>query len=204
VVRLTHHEASPLDDPSVLEMYVMEVRTQCRFALYAMGDVVDRMSKLDGPPDHETSEELNVRLFGALQAFVVAAGCVSQLLWSSKESESSRRPLRDALSIGDSSPLKDRRIRNHFVHIDDRLDGWSRLPNRSFADRNFFPRDSAMDTRSWFRNLDPKSWTLTFRGEDFDVRAIKRALVDLERAAKAWGEANLRRQMMESDDPETM
>ena len=52
----------------------MEVRTQCRFALYAMGDVVDRMSKLDGPPDHETSEELNVRLFGALQAFVVAAG----------------------------------------------------------------------------------------------------------------------------------
>ena len=51
----------------------MEVRTQCRFALYAMGDVVDRMSKLDGPPDHETSEELNVRLFGALQAFVVAA-----------------------------------------------------------------------------------------------------------------------------------
>lgn len=174
--------ASSLRDPWVLQVYVREVGTQCRFALDQLTDIVDHVEqvRLEG-----VFSEVS-RLFSAVQAFLVSAACVSQLLWGSARVESARRPLREALSVDSSSALRSRGLRNHFIHIDDRLAIWAKSGERNILDMTFNRRcawPEAPDARCWFRNFDPKTWTISFGSEEYDVRAIVSELARLEKAA---------------------
>ena len=77
--------------------------------------------------DHH--EEIH-RLWLALQGIVVAAANVSKLLWGSgrdtAKTARQRKPLRDALGVTESSPLKDVTLRNQFEHYDEKLEKWSK------------------------------------------------------------------------------
>jgi hypothetical protein len=169
-------------DPWVLEVYVSEVGTQCRFALDQLTDIMDHLEKvrLDG-----AFSEVS-RLFSAVQAFLVSAACVSQLLWGSARVEDARGPLREALSVDSSSVLKSRSLRNHFIHIDSRLDTWAKSGERNILDMTLNRRcalPTEPDARCWFRNFDPKTWTISFGSEEYDVTAIVSELARLEKAA---------------------
>jgi hypothetical protein len=65
-------------------------------------------------------------VWSEIQSILVAAGNASKLLWgSSRGKEEERELLREAAGVADDSPLKSRKIRNAFEHIDERLEDWS-------------------------------------------------------------------------------
>jgi len=57
------------------------------------------------------------------QAFLIAAGNASKLLWGVDDKAAKRRrALRDRLEVTADSPLRDRALRNHFEHFDERIE----------------------------------------------------------------------------------
>ena len=59
------------------------------------------------------------RIWCSVQAFLVAAGNISKLLWPPKPLLPERgAELRANLSVGDDSPLEPRTFRNHFEYFD--------------------------------------------------------------------------------------
>ena len=65
-------------------------------------------------------------LASAVRAFVTATGGITTLLWPAPDAgkRGARRGahLRELLGVEDDSPLRARKLRNHLVHFDERLD----------------------------------------------------------------------------------
>ena len=112
----------------------------------------------------------------AIQAFLVAAGNISKLLWPPKPLLPERgAELRESLSIGDDSPLEPRIFRNHFEHFDERLEQWATSSERhNFADFNVGPpgRIVGLDPRDYLRNFNPTNLTINFRGDVYHIEPI--------------------------------
>ncbi|MCJ7790879.1 MAG: hypothetical protein MUP49_00440 [Dehalococcoidia bacterium] len=112
----------------------------------------------------------------SIQAFLLAVGNVSKLLWPPDEHFAKRgAELRKSLSVGDNSPLAPRRFRNHFEHFDERLEKWAISSGRhNFADSNVGPPNMivGLDPGDYLRNFDPVNLTITFRGDTYHMKPI--------------------------------
>jgi hypothetical protein len=96
-----------------------------------------------------------------MQSFLVAAASVSRLLWGTNpKAEARREPLRQALGVDDASPVRDRTLRNHFEHLDERIEtsaaagsfvGDSVMPSGSFYHQESMPDRG----KAQLRNYDP-------------------------------------------------
>jgi hypothetical protein len=116
------------------------------------------------------------------QAFLIAAANVSKSLRGVNEGTAARRQeLREELDTSDESPVRDRAIRNHFEHFDERIEGAA--PSRIFIDSTVMPREAisvqiAQATeQSQLRNYDPLSHTLTFWEDEIRVGEVVSELV---------------------------
>ncbi|WP_337016407.1 hypothetical protein [Pantoea agglomerans] len=62
-------------------------------------------------------------ILGEMQNIIIQGAALSRYFWPVRESHASRgQYLRDALEIGEDSPLKNRDLRNAIEHFDERLD----------------------------------------------------------------------------------
>lgn len=124
-------------------------------------------------------DSLSNRLWYSLQNFLVAVGNVSKLLWNGG---ARGEKLRKLYAIEESSPIKDRRFRNHFEHFDERIDRWAASSTRmGFVDSNIGPKGSIAgpDKTDYLRNFDPTKCTLKYIDEDYELTLVHEAIKSL-------------------------
>jgi len=165
----------------VLRIFQREVERQCKFATIAAQDLNQALQA--GDMD---------RVWYSIQAFLVAAGNVSKLLWPSKPLLPERgAELRASLSVGDDSPLEPRAFRNHFEHFDERLEQWATSSERrNFADSNVGPPGMivGLEPGDFLRNFDTTNFAVTFRGDTYHLQPVINAIRDLWRKAAVEAE----------------
>lgn len=168
-------------DSRLLQVFCRLVGEQCRVALSSF-DIVGRMLVKDGIPFNSE------RFWANVQTAMVATANVSKACWGEGERKADeRRDLRDVLQISDESPLKSTSARNHFEHIDERVDRWfATTQTHSFADRNVGPTGSiqGMDAIDLFRFFDTDVAAFTFWGNVYPLRPIVGELIRVEARTK--------------------
>lgn len=164
-------EGQPMD-PMILRIFQREVERQCKFALIAAQDLEQALVASDTD-----------RIWYHVQAFLVAAGNISKLLWPPKPRLLNRgAELRSNLSVGDDSPLQPRTFRNHFEHFDERIEQWATSSQRhNFADSNVGPQGMivGLDPRDYLRNFDTTNFAVTYRGDVYPLEPIVEAVQSL-------------------------
>jgi len=164
----------------ILCVFLMEVERQCKFALIAAYDLERAVGTLNAD-----------RVWYSVQAFLIAAGNISKLLWGVKRApEASKRragALRASLSVEGDSPLSPRTFRDHFEHFDERLDMWAAgCADGGFIDSNIGPAGFAgSGSGHCLRHFDTANWAVTYRGDVYHLRPIIRAIDVLRRTATA-------------------
>ena len=134
--------------------------------------------------------ELWNRFWYAIDSFLMAGGNVSKAFWPvlpkkpTQESERSKlrgQELRRILEVADSSlfSYKNRTMRNHFEHFDERLDNWFyNAPNRSVTiDSSIVPLFQIEISKQivgaeTFRAFDRDAWTLHCVGDTLNFNAV--------------------------------
>lgn len=172
-------------DSIVLRIFQREVERQCTFALIAAQDLEHALEA--GYMDH---------IWCSVQALLVAAGNVSQLLWPTHARLPERgAELRASLAVGDHSPLQPRTFRNHFEHFDERLEQWATASQRqNFVDQNVGPPGmiAGLDPGDTLRNLDATTMAVTFRGDAYPLQPIVKAIRELRRQAAGFDKVRRR------------
>lgn len=205
------------------QVFHREIERQCKFALMAYDDLKQALAVRQQPnpqapaPDSSDAAQVQVttaryqqwvkameeyervkataeeRLWYSVQAFLVAAGNISKLLWPSYRKGEERIPergdeLKASLAVEEDSPLAPRTFRNHFEHFDVRLEEWAvSSEHRTFVDANIVPTSltSGYDPGDCLRNFDPYNFTLTFRGDSYHLPPIAEAIEQLWHKATA-------------------
>jgi hypothetical protein len=148
-------------DLMLIRMFQRQVEEQCSTILRAY-------------PAIEADPGQN--LWPELQAIVLATANLSKLLWGQEDKHAAaRQALRASIGVEDSSPLRFRKMRNHFEHVDERLDTWwKESPSHNFADRNIgpYPMIDGLQRIELFRQYDPDTGNLWFWGDSFNVAEI--------------------------------
>jgi hypothetical protein len=157
--------------------YLFELASQCAGAISA----VQRMNAVlrgGGKP---------IDFFHHAQAFINHTGVISRILWpplihdpnGRARAQARAAHLRTILNVSSPHPLEDRTLRNHLEHFDERLDAWAASTQSFlFVDLNIGPPGSiaAGPPEQVFRQFDPTTNTLSFRGESFDLQALTAAV----------------------------
>jgi hypothetical protein len=168
-------------DKDVLSIFQMETEKQCTFALMAHKDMQTALQAAD-----------TNRIWYSVQAFLIAAGNLSKLLWNPHASIPDRpEELRNSFGVSDSSPLAPRQFRNHFEHFDERLETWATSSKRkNFVDSNVGPSGMfpGFAPEDYLRNFDTTKGAVTFRGDEYILKPVADAIVELH--AKAQTAAN--------------
>jgi hypothetical protein len=173
-------------DEFIESIYLRELIAQCEFGVGS----VQRMNKV--LENHGSPSEF----FREAGDFLQHSSAVSRLLWppgSNNRSIKKRAKKRGAhllnsLEIDDTHSLKERTLRDHFEHFDERLDDWAETsPHKNMVDnmigsRSAIGGDSIKD-QDIMRLFDPATKILIFRGERFDVQALVNGLIDVQAKA---------------------
>jgi hypothetical protein len=167
-------------------IYLRELVAQCEFGI---GSVL-RMNKV--LETHDSPSEF----FREAGNFLQHSSAVSRLLWPPgansrlKKKRAKKRGdyLRNSLEINDGHSLKDRTLRDHFEHFDERLDDWAETnPHRNIVDNMIGPRNAidgdSIKDQDIMRLFDPATKTLIFRGERFNVQALVNGLTEVQAKA---------------------
>jgi hypothetical protein len=193
------------------QIFHREVKRQCKFALLAYEDLKKGLAVIQQqPPTLPAVNSTDVaqvqasmdrydqrgvalekhqrmqaaagdRLWYSVQAFLVAAGNISKLLWpSNRPILPERGPDRRAsLEVEEDSPLKPMTFRNHFERFDERLEQWAvSSEHRVFIDANIGPigKINGAESGDYLRNFDHSNFALTFRGDRHDLLPIVEAI----------------------------
>jgi len=159
----------------LLRIFQDQVRLQCEFALAAAEDI---------SPD-------NPKIWAGIQNMMNAAANISKACWGSGGKKAAERePLRSSLQIDEDSPIRWTTMRNHWEHLDERLDQWwTETGSYSHVDRGISTPGSAYYGGTTeidiFRMLDPTNFELTFWGDKFDLRAITEEILRIHPLAVA-------------------
>ena len=165
-------EESPPAEHLPMLAFLMEINRQCSFAKLAVEDFGKERCSKDRP---------NHRFWYAVQAFLIAAGNVSKLLWPTKKGNAQRgRDLRRLLEVREDSPIAPRSFRNYYEHFDEWLDRWAKDAH-SYIDSHIGSRQmfGNPDPSECFRTFDPEQQTLEFQGYSYDLKIILPAIEEL-------------------------
>jgi hypothetical protein len=148
-------------DTMLLRIFQRHVLEQCEAVLISRSEMDPR----------------SPRLWYAAGNLVVATANLSKAFWGQRgDLATQREPLRASLGVSDSSPLRATTMRNHFEHIDERVDlWWEKSPDRNYVDANIGDPNQLITGVSEidiFRTYDPQTGILHFWGDRFDTHAI--------------------------------
>jgi len=189
-----------------MQQYVGEVLHQVEAAALAIVD-------LKGAVLDESDPSLSIpRAFAAVQGLLGAAAILSNLLWPnpasktvdceplSADREQARqrtlargKALRKTLGVTGASPLQNRKVRNGFEHIDERLDQYlfehARGASRYFVDRSIMAPDKVRfggQPAVFLRLIDPGPPTVSVMGDTLELLPLNNAIDDLGYRAQHW------------------
>lgn len=139
---------------------IAEVQSQTGFALMAFEDLKAALAVDD-----------LLRTWYSVQGFLIAAANLSKLLYSTEPASRKSRciRLRTELGLKGTSPIATRKVRNRFEHFDERIEAWEASPKRRRSDSLVMPLDSAFAGWEVLRHLDPKTFTVRFRDDHFEL-----------------------------------
>ena len=179
-------------------LYVTEVRLQCRFALSALRQA------LTAAGDAHRDDEV---LWSSVQAMLAAVAIVSRLLvgddirgnQAAKQFGLDRgERLRQELATELNSPILDRRLRNHLEHVDQRLDDLvrderttvliDRFVTTGVRPQLFYDQNRSAEA-PLLREFAPEDGFVLFRDDEYNLFALRAELQRLEsRANELLGE----------------
>jgi len=187
-------------DEFIEGIYIRELLVQCQYAV----DAIRRMNEV------LAARGSSSEFFREAGDFLQHSGAVSRLLWPpgstnrAKKKRAKKRGahLRQALKVDDVHVLRARTLRDHFEHLDERLDDWTETsPHRNIVDHMIGPRTAiggdAIKDQDIIRMYDPSTKLIVFRGERFDIQALVNGLSEVQSKASerlAQLEANRRLQ----------
>ncbi len=153
-------------DLMLLRLFQQETLGQCSYIIIAANQLDELIS----------AQSYDDVFWRELQNFVVSTANVSKLLWGQQgKFAKQRKALRDSIKVTDSSPLRPTTMRNHFEHIDERLDKWwAESRNHNIAYRNVGPPSmiAGLEPIELFQTYDPSTRTARFWGDTYDLKEI--------------------------------
>jgi hypothetical protein len=153
-------------EPMLLRQFQHQVLEQCRSILIAADQLEHRIS----------ARSYDDIFWRELQNFVVSTANVSKLLWGQGGTfAKKRKALRESIRVEDSSPLKATTMRNHFEHIDERLDKWwAESGTHNYADRLVGPPTmiAGLKQIELFRGYEPSTGIARFWGDTYNLKKI--------------------------------
>ena len=160
--------------PFVIKVFRHSLDTQCNFALLAASDLDDALAGNDSD-----------RIWLAIQSLLVAVANVSRLLFGQGGKAADRSELQAELGVDATSPIAATRLRNHFEHMDQRIETWAKSSKRMiFIDMNVGPADGGIapgaEPIDHFRQFDPDTRRVLFWGEEYELTPVLR---EVERLA---------------------
>lgn len=99
-----------------MQVYLLQIHQQCEFALYSY----EKMDEIASD-----SIVSGAKFWCYAQSMLSCTANISKYLWGRKYGED-RELIRGLLDINDDSLLKDRQVRNHIEHFDERLLQWEK------------------------------------------------------------------------------
>jgi hypothetical protein len=106
-----------------------------------------------------------------------------------KKTEVRGRSLREAIGINsDDHPVKNRKLRDHLEHFDERLDDWNdNRQRKAYVQDNIGPWASLgqFDDRDVMRWYDPVTKEFLFRGERFSLQLMADGISDIRTKTKS-------------------
>jgi len=104
--------------------YIQAMLFNCQSALQSIARISSVFEKLPQDVKEEHLLSLPVHaILNELQNVVIQGAALSRYFWPVRKGHEDRgRQLRQALAIGDDSPLHDRNLRNAIEHFDEKLD----------------------------------------------------------------------------------
>ena len=170
--------------------YQVEVFMQCYSAIVAWNNAHDKL-RASLPPEPAQQLSVAMSVIGDLQAFLVAAGILSDLFFPDpKKGDIARgQVLRDLYRMKLDSPLANKKVRNSFVHVDERLDAW--LSTQAGKGNAVGPFSIAhwdgpaptTEQSTHLRVLDNKNWRIMVRGEPLELLPL---LKEIDRIARKF------------------
>ena len=155
-------------DESLIEIFQRELRIQCSFVVRGAVQVNAGLKEMDVDG-----------VWFALQGILISASNASKLLWGTNAKvKAARASLRESVRIEDDSPLNNRRVRNSFEHVDQRITKWfgQKGSGHMYVGRNVGAPDSirveGKPLAERFGQFDPKTSELTFWDESIELQAI--------------------------------
>lgn len=183
----TYSNWSPLDE-FVEGIYIRELLVQCEYAVEAIRRMNEILEAQASPSE----------FFREAGDFLQHSSAVSRLLWppgSNNRASKKRAKIRGAhlqkkLMLEDDHILRNRALRDHFEHFDERLDDWAATsPHKNIVDNMIGPRAAiggdAIKDQDIFRMFDPASGMIIFRGERFNVQELVNGLSEVRSKAVA-------------------
>jgi hypothetical protein len=150
-------------DPSLLRAFAVQAGHYVQQGLLAV-EIVNR----------GISENTELAWLG-IESLVASAASVSRIVWPDENRV--RQEVQQHLHLHDDSPLRDRKLRNHFEHVGSRLDEWWRdSPNHNLID-TYIGSTEGIDLGSeyagnWLRTFDPEANVASFNGHEVDLQVL--------------------------------
>jgi hypothetical protein len=172
-----------MNESFLLSIFQSELEDQCLYGRMA-GDQITM----------GLAERRSVRVWFGVHGVLVAGGNAAKLLWGSGSPakrdaiEAERKPFRDKVGVADDSPLRSRRMRNAFEHLDDEIIRWSKKNLNRYVGRHVdWEADESLPLESSFGRFDPKTWRLMFlEQEPISIRALLTQFEALSSRLSPW------------------
>ncbi len=181
-------------------VYVSEIKTQCQFSINAVGALNHALQQLkSNQPNGRTEHQFfHAEVFRQTHSFLTHASNVSRLFWPTvpkrhdSEADAAYQTrigrldkvqravcLRNLYKLEDDNCLRNRTLRDHLEHYDERLDHWRQTSeHRNIVSDTIGPPNAIVgvastDLMRWF---DPSSNSFRFRGEEYDLQELATAI----------------------------
>jgi hypothetical protein len=144
--------------------YLVEISRQCAMAMEAAAELFEAVSQ----------EGIHLAAWYSAQAFLGATANVSKLLKPPQPRSTHMARLAELLGVEDAAPSLQRGVRNHFEHLDARIDEWlwsQRRPTAEELERGDFQAFADLAPPP-LRIIRPEDGVIAFRDEELDVPAI--------------------------------
>lgn len=152
-------------DTFLLRVFQSNVLEQCKFIIFSYTTLNNSLTR-----------NQNDAAFYSIQNLLTSSANISKILWGQKGKRlEERKLLRDSIGILDSSPLREVNMRNHFEHIDERIDRWWLESKRKiYIDSNIMSisKIHGYEDVELFKTFDPITFDVIFWGEKFNIRSI--------------------------------
>lgn len=163
-------------DPRLKRQFAKLLKQQIRFFVLALGDI--RSGADTRAVGGFWGDD---RFWYGVQNALLAVGNTSKVLWGQKGKYATERAaLREWLGITDDSPIRPTRMRNHFEHMDERIDKWYADGAELFSDRvvaGVPPYRSDTGQFRWFEGHE--TLVVNFWGDRWDLGEVTEEMLKI-------------------------